>query len=34
VYRDTGHITRPYALQLLAPFRSTFRRCILDVCPR
>ena len=34
VYRDTGHITKPYGLQLLAPFRATFRRCVLDVCPR
>lgn len=33
VYRDTGHITQVYALQLAGPFRSTFRRCIFDVCP-
>jgi peptidoglycan/LPS O-acetylase OafA/YrhL len=34
VYRDTGHITKTYALALTAAFRSTFRRCILDACPR
>ncbi len=34
VYRDTGHITRPYSLVLAAPFRAAFRRCILDACPR
>ena len=34
VYRDTGHVTLPYMLQLAAPFRSAFRRCVLDVCPR
>jgi peptidoglycan/LPS O-acetylase OafA/YrhL len=34
VYRDTGHVTLPYMLQLAAPFRSAFRRCVFDVCPR
>lgn len=34
VYRDKNHITVPYALQLAAPFRASFRRCILDACPR
>ena len=34
VYRDTGHITKTYALKLTAPFRSAFRHCILDTCPR
>jgi hypothetical protein len=34
VYRDRGHITQTYALALSAVFRSTFRSCILDVCPR
>jgi hypothetical protein len=34
VYRDLGHITQSYALALSAVFRSTFRSCILDVCPR
>jgi peptidoglycan/LPS O-acetylase OafA/YrhL len=34
VYRDTGHITKTYALKLTGPFRSAFRHCILDVCPR
>jgi peptidoglycan/LPS O-acetylase OafA/YrhL len=34
VYRDTGHITKPYALRLVSPFRAAFRRCILDACPR
>jgi hypothetical protein len=34
VYRDLGHITQTYALALSAVFRSTFRSCILDVCPR
>lgn len=34
VYRDKNHITVPYALQLAAPFRAAFRRCILDACPR
>jgi hypothetical protein len=24
----------PYTLKLAAPFRSAFRHCILDVCPR
>jgi hypothetical protein len=33
VYRDTGHITQAYALQLAAPFRAAFRRCIFDACP-
>jgi hypothetical protein len=33
VYRDTGHITQAYALQLAAPFRAAFRRCIFDSCP-
>jgi peptidoglycan/LPS O-acetylase OafA/YrhL len=33
VYRDTGHITPPYALALTAPFRAAFRRCVLDRCP-
>jgi peptidoglycan/LPS O-acetylase OafA/YrhL len=33
-YRDTGHITKTYALALRAAFRSSFRRCILDGCPR
>jgi peptidoglycan/LPS O-acetylase OafA/YrhL len=33
VYRDTGHITRPYALGLVPPFRAAFRRCVLDSCP-
>jgi hypothetical protein len=34
VYRDTGHITKTYALKLIGPFRSAFRHCILDTCPR
>lgn len=34
VYRDTGHITRPYALALVPAFRAAFRRCVLDTCPR
>jgi peptidoglycan/LPS O-acetylase OafA/YrhL len=34
VYRDTGHITKTYALKLTEPFRSAFRHCILDICPR
>jgi hypothetical protein len=34
VYRDTGHITATYALALTAAFRSAFRSCILDACPR
>jgi peptidoglycan/LPS O-acetylase OafA/YrhL len=34
VYRDTGHITKTYALKLTGPFRLAFRHCILDVCPR
>lgn len=34
VYRDTGHITKTYALKLSAPFRTAFRHCILDVCAR
>jgi peptidoglycan/LPS O-acetylase OafA/YrhL len=34
VYRDTGHITKTYALKLTGPFRAAFRHCILDVCPR
>jgi hypothetical protein len=33
VYRDTGHITQAYALQLVAPFRAAFRHCIFDACP-
>jgi hypothetical protein len=28
VYRDKGHITKPYALDLAAPFRSAFRRAV------
>lgn len=34
VYPDLGHITRTYSHALTAVFRSTFRRCILDACPR
>jgi len=34
VYRDTGHITKTYALKLSAVFRTAFRHCILDTCPR
>jgi hypothetical protein len=34
VYRDTGHITKTYALALRGVFRSAFRHCILDACPR
>jgi peptidoglycan/LPS O-acetylase OafA/YrhL len=34
VYRDTGHITKTYALKLSGPFRTSFRHCILDECPR
>jgi hypothetical protein len=34
VYRDLGHITKTYALKLRGPFRTAFRHCILDVCPR
>jgi len=34
VYRDTGHITKTYALKLTGPFRGAFRHCILDACPR
>jgi peptidoglycan/LPS O-acetylase OafA/YrhL len=34
VYRDTGHITKTYALKLTDPFRVAFRHCILDACPR
>jgi peptidoglycan/LPS O-acetylase OafA/YrhL len=34
VYRDTAHITKTYALALKGVFRSTFRRCIIDACPR
>jgi hypothetical protein len=33
VYRDTGHITKSYALALTAPFRAAFRHCIFDSCP-
>ena len=28
VYRDTGHITEPYAQELSGPFRIAFRRAI------
>ena len=28
VYRDTGHITKPYALELAEPFRAAFREAI------
>jgi peptidoglycan/LPS O-acetylase OafA/YrhL len=34
VYRDTGHITKTYALELTAPFRAAFQHCIFDACPR
>jgi peptidoglycan/LPS O-acetylase OafA/YrhL len=34
VYRDTGHITKTYGLKLTAPFRTAFRYCIFDACPR
>jgi peptidoglycan/LPS O-acetylase OafA/YrhL len=34
VYRDRGHITKTYAVALTGAFRSAFRRCILDTCPR
>jgi peptidoglycan/LPS O-acetylase OafA/YrhL len=34
VYRDFGHITKTYALALGGAFRSSFRHCILDACPR
>jgi hypothetical protein len=34
VYRDTGHITPPYASTLLAPFRAAFMRCVRTNCPR
>ena len=34
VYRDKGHITKTYALRLSEPFRTAFRHCILDACPR
>jgi hypothetical protein len=34
VYRDTGHITTTYAYALTGVFRSAFRHCILDACPR
>jgi peptidoglycan/LPS O-acetylase OafA/YrhL len=34
VYRDKGHITKTYATKLVGPFRSAFRHCILDACPR
>ena len=34
VYRDLGHMTQTYALALSAVFRSSFRSCILDACPR
>ncbi|MDQ3893293.1 MAG: acyltransferase [Actinomycetota bacterium] len=30
VYRDTGHVTQPYALALTKPFRAAFRRAIRD----
>jgi peptidoglycan/LPS O-acetylase OafA/YrhL len=33
VYRDTGHITKSYALALTPPFRAAFRHCIFDSCP-
>ena len=33
VYRDTGHITVPYALALVEPFRAAFRRCVAKRCP-
>jgi peptidoglycan/LPS O-acetylase OafA/YrhL len=33
VYRDTGHITQAYAVELAAPFRGAFRRCIFGACP-
>jgi hypothetical protein len=33
VYRDTGHITKTYALRLSTPFRTAFRHCVLDACP-
>jgi hypothetical protein len=34
VYRDRGHITKTYATALTSVFRSSFRHCILDACPR
>jgi peptidoglycan/LPS O-acetylase OafA/YrhL len=34
VYRDTRHITEAYALKLSESFRTAFRHCILDACPR
>jgi hypothetical protein len=33
VYRDMGHITQAYALQLAVPFRTAFRHCLFDTCP-
>jgi len=33
VYRDTGHITQAYAIELVAPYRAAFRRCIFAACP-
>jgi hypothetical protein len=33
VFRDVGHISRPYAVALTPVFRAAFRRCILDSCP-
>ena len=33
VYRDTGHVSRPYAVALTPAFRAMFRQCILDACP-
>ena len=34
VYRDTRHITEAYVLKLSESFRTAFRHCILDACPR
>ena len=33
MYRDTGHLTVEYALELVAPFRAAFRRCLFAACP-
>ncbi len=33
VYRDTGHITEPYALELASPFRAAFRRVVSGARP-
>jgi hypothetical protein len=34
VYFDLGHITKTYATALTDVFRSSFRQCIVDACPR